>query len=272
MPANHATLFLSTGRCGTQWLAENLSEFYRTRAEITHEPIGPYYRPRELFRVPGAVPPQDLRAHLDHVKRVLEARDYIETGWPLFGAIPAFVRRFPGRVRLVHLTRHPVRTALSHMVHQCYAGSPRDDHYTRLAALGPDDPGVFQRGYAGRWSGMTPFEKCLYWCTEVHLYAREIEEEGAVPFLRVRGEDLLGGDEGALRGLCDFLGLPYEPQLSERSRRRVDAWHHRTRLDLDWRRVGDHPAAVEVTRWLGYGFEELDDEELRGRYEGAPTE
>ncbi|HEV2757553.1 MAG TPA: hypothetical protein VG318_17450 [Actinomycetota bacterium] len=268
MPAHHVTLFLSTGRCGTQWLAHNLSEFYQGKVWVTHEPIGPHYRPRELLRAPEATPAPEVTAHLDEVAQALEGRDYVETGWPLFAAIPLFVRRFPGRVRVVHLTRHPVRAALSHMVHQCYAGSPRADDYTRLAALGPEDPGVLQRAYAERWGALTPFEKCLYWCTEVHLYAREIE--GAVPVLRLRAEDVLAGDEVALRRLCDFAGLPYEPQLTERSRRRVDAWHHRTRLDLDWRRVFEHPAALEVVEWLGYGFEELDDEELRERYEGAP--
>ncbi len=272
MPSGRVTLFLSTGRCGTQWLAANLSEFYQSTVAVSHEPIGPNYRPRELFRLPAAAPAPEVTAHLESVERVLERRDYAETGWPLFAAVRLFAARFPGHVRVVHLTRHPVRTALSHMVHQCYAGSLRDDGYTRLAALGPDDPGVFQTGYAGRWGGMTPFEKCLFWCTEVHLHARELAQEGKVPLIRLRSEDLLSGDERALRGLCDFMGLPYEPELTARSRRRVDAWNHRTRLDLDWRRVFDHPAATEVVEWLGYAFDDLDDQALRERYEGTPFE
>ena len=34
-----ATFFLSTGRCGTQWLAASLAEHYGDMATVDHEPM-----------------------------------------------------------------------------------------------------------------------------------------------------------------------------------------------------------------------------------------
>ena len=41
--------FLSTGRCGTQWLTAGLRELHPD-VEAEHEPIGPLYKPRRYFR------------------------------------------------------------------------------------------------------------------------------------------------------------------------------------------------------------------------------
>jgi hypothetical protein len=41
--------FLSSGRCGTQWLAGGLQELY-PGLDVEHEPIGPLYSPRRYFR------------------------------------------------------------------------------------------------------------------------------------------------------------------------------------------------------------------------------
>src|SRR5947199_1228789 len=111
-----ATVFLSTGRAGTQWVASVLRANYSDLAVVTHEPIAEAYRPRDFYRryedpeAVAAIP--EVAAHLDRVCQILQSRDYIETGWPVYAAIPLVVGRFPGRARVVHLLRHPVRTAL----------------------------------------------------------------------------------------------------------------------------------------------------------------
>ena len=267
-------LVLSAGRCGTQWLAANLADSYGDRLDVAHEPLGPFYRPREFFRAYdrlaelGALP--EVAAHLDRVERVVESRSYVETGWPLFAAIPLFIQRFGCKVRLIHLTRHPVPNAISHMVHQCYAGSPRDDPYTRLAALDPFCPGVFQGDYGARWESLTPYEKCLFWWTEVHQYAGEIAElHPDQPVIRLKSEDLLASEQ-AQRSLTTFLELPYGFDRAARRRDIVDEWHHRTRLDFDWRQIFEHPATLQVAAQLGYDPEEIDARLLEERYRGEP--
>lgn len=270
-------LFLSTGRCGTQWLATNLRELYPDRAEVTHEPLGPRYEPRRFFRAyrsldeMGAHPP--IGAHLAWIEDTTRTRDYVETGWPLFSAVPLFLERFKGRVGIVHLTRHPVPTSISHMVHQCYGGSPRNDDYTRLAALDPFCPRVFQPEAERSWEDLTPYEKCLFWWTEVNLYAEEIQGRYPdVPFHRIKSEDLLRGNEDVLQALFAALGLPYTDEARARTRHPIDRWKHQTRLEFDWRKIFAHPRAVAVAERLGYVVSEVDDSRLDQRYKGPPHE
>jgi hypothetical protein len=265
-------VFLSTGRCGTQWLAEGLRERYPGRLEVEHEPLGPLYRPRSFFRRyddPEAIlDVPDVAAHIERIERTAA---YVETGWPAFPALPLLARRFPDRLRVVHLTRHPVPTALSHLAHSSYAGSGRDDAYTRLAILAPDDPNVFQPEYAARWGELSPYEKCLFWWTEVSLFGLEFPERlDAIPFMRVKSESLLGGDRAALEGLLAFMGLPWDERWIEQSERVVDSWRHHTDREIDPLEVHRHPRTVEAAAGLGYDVADLDLPALEARYRGEP--
>jgi hypothetical protein len=46
---NAATFVLSTGRCGTQWLAKNLTDHYGDLLAVTHEPHQREYLPRRCW-------------------------------------------------------------------------------------------------------------------------------------------------------------------------------------------------------------------------------
>jgi hypothetical protein len=164
-----------------------------------------------------------------------------------------------------------VPSALSHLAQSSYAGSPRDDAYTRWATLGPADPGVFQPGYAPRWDRLSPYEKCLFWWTEVHLFGLELPERiPHVPLHRVRSERLLGGERGELERLLQFIGLPWHSGWTEHAERLVDRWHHHTDQPVDPLAVRRHPRTVEVARTLGYEVEALDVSALQTRYRGEP--
>jgi hypothetical protein len=266
--------FLSTGRCGTQWLTAGLRELH-PELDVEHEPIGPLYKPRLYFRRY-----EDPEALLEvpevaaHVARMAAGRrPYVETGWPLFPALPLLTKRLPDRLRIVHLTRHPVPSALSHLAHGSYAGSPRDDAYTRWATLGPHDPRVFQPAYAARWDELSPYEKCLFWWTEVHLFGLELPlrlRAVRVPFMRVRAERLLAGERVELERLLEFMGLPWRAGWLEHAERMVDRWHHHTDQDVDPLQVHRHPRTVQVARQLGYDLDELDLAGLQARYRGEP--
>ena len=264
--------FLSTGRCGTQWFTAGLRELH-PEVEAEHEPLGPLYMPRRFFRRytdPDAqlqVP--DIARHLERIETL--RRPYAETGWPLFSALPLLARRFPKRLRIVHLTRHPVPTALSHLAHQSYAGSPRADAYTRWATLGPRDPGVFQPHYAHSWHRLSSYEKCLFWWTEVHLFALELPRriEG-IPFIRVRAEKLLAADRAELESLLDFMTLPWREGWIPHAHRVVDRWHHHTDETINPMEIRRHPGTVAASTQLGYDVEHVDISALDSRYHGAP--
>ena len=272
MRGGSIVMFLSTGRCGTQWLAEGLRELH-PEVEAEHEPIGPWYKPRRYFRRyadPEAL--LEVPAVARHVERIAGARGpYVETGWPLFPALPLFARRFGARLRIVHLTRHPVPSALSHLAHNSFAGSARDDAYTRWATLGPSDPGVFQEGYAASWPRRSPYEKCLFWWTEGHMYGLELVDRlRAIPLIRVRAEDMLAGEREEIERLLDFVELPWRAGWTTRAERVVDRWHHHTDVHVDPLRVLEHPATVQTAMKLGYDVVRLDVAALEARYRGVP--
>jgi hypothetical protein len=264
--------FLSTGRCGTQWLAAGLRALH-PELDVEHEPIGPLYKPRRYFRSYD-----DVEAILDvpevarHVARIARAeRPYVETGWPLFPVLPLLAARFPARLRIVHLTRHPVPSALSHLAHSSYAGSPRADAYTRWATLGPGDAGVFGPHYAARWERLSPYEKCLFWWTEVHLYGLELPERlTAIPFLRAGAETLLAGERSELERLLGFIGVEWRDAWLAHAERVVDRWRHHTDLDVDPLAVLRHPDTVRAAAQLGYDAGQVDLDALEARYRGVP--
>jgi hypothetical protein len=263
---------LGTGRCETQWLTAALRDLYPGLA-VEHEPIGALYAPRRNFRLyadPAAIlNVPEVRAHIDALEA--SSRPYIETGWPLFPALPLLARRLGDRLRIVHLTRHPVPAALSQLAEGLYAGSARDDPYTRLATLGPEDPNVFQPEYAKTWDQLSAYEKCLFWWTEVHLFG--LEFPGRFPqtrFLRIKSEAIMKGERATLQRLLDFLDLPRDARWSARADHAVARWHPHPDPSVDPLEIHRHPATVEVARELGYDVSSLNTGELLARYRGAP--
>src|SRR5947209_20636317 len=105
-------MFLTTGRCGTQWLTATLSELY-PHLRVEHEPIGPLYAPRRHFRRwddPERI--LDEPAVAEHLQGILsEQTDYVETGWPLFPALPYLAQALPERLPVGHPPGHPGPTS-----------------------------------------------------------------------------------------------------------------------------------------------------------------
>jgi hypothetical protein len=265
-------VFVSTGSCGTNWVAQGLRDSYRG-IDVEHEALGPLYRPRQYFRrydEPEAI--LEVPEVASHVERVEHASaPYVETGWPLFPVVPLLAARLPDRLRVVHLTRHPVPSALSHLARRRYAGSPRNDAYTRMATLGPTDPNVFQWTYAKPWDRLSPYEKCLFWWTEVHLFALELPGRiEAVPVLRISAEEIVSGDRDALEQLLEFIGLPWRDRWLDQAVPPVHRWPRLAADAADPLEVHRHPTTVELARELGYEMARLNVGTLEARYRGQP--
>lgn len=263
-----AIFILSTGRCGTQWLSKTLGDHYADAAVVTHEPHRREYLPRRLLGIddPAHWPSIALiERHVATIEKHLEARHYIECGWPCFGPLPYFVRRLSGRVRVVHLVRHPVPTAASMVTHLYYHESR--DYLVKKALLMPTDPGVALPEYRDRWPALSRFEKCLYFWAEINLLGLRLEAQLGVPWLRIRSEDMFRGQ--ALDELLDFAGLP-RGRLSNASRREyVDRYSQGTnaKLRAAFGAIREHPRIMATARELGYDPLSFDAERLARRYE-----
>lgn len=264
---NEATFVFSTGRCGTQWLAKNLSEQYADLAGVTHEPHKREYLSRRLVGIsdPKQWPSIALiERHIASIEERLEVGHYIECGWPCYGPLPYFVQRLAGRVRVIHLIRHPIPTAISMMTHLYYLD--RRDRLAKKALLTPTDPGVAMPEYCERWPTMSRFEKCLYFWAEISLLGLRLERQLGIPWLRVRSEDMFRGR--ALKDMLDFLGLPGRDGIDEARRRRIDQFSQGTSINLrsELGKIRDHPRIAAVARELGYDPFDFDIEKLCNRY------
>lgn len=259
--------FLSTGRCGTQWLQKTLAAAYPDAAVVTHEPIRGAYEPKAYLRahdkLTGLLSSEEVSRHLSHIREILKSKTYIETGWPCYPAIPLIIDQLNGRVRIVHLVRHPVYVALSLATHKVY--EERQDWISR-AAISPFDRGVVQKELADDWITMGMYEKCLFWWTEINLYALELKERRPdIEFSLVRYEDLFDSNTQTLENLIRFMNLAYEPSIQEFRLKNVDRYRWKS-PPVDWKLIFKYARTIALAKQFGYDFSDLSPPHFATRY------
>ncbi|NNF00920.1 MAG: hypothetical protein HKN25_18030 [Pyrinomonadaceae bacterium] len=204
-----------------------------------------------------------VSAHLENIEEHLETKSYIECGHPNWAWMPYLVNRFRGRIRIIHLTRHPVPTSYSWLTHGAFQ-APILPHIPPKILLTPFDDGIRFEEYQPNWDKLSAFEKCLFYWSEVNAFACELESGCDIPWLRLRSEDLFEG--GGLAQLLDFLDLPENEELAGQRRKVVDKFRYVAVEWADWRIINEHPQTVEIAARLGYDLEDIDDAALRRRY------
>lgn len=93
-------LFLCTPRCGTQWFAKNIDEFYGEEIKVIHEPLGrDYFLKENLGRYNSSELKinHTLNEHFDFIDEITKDKTYIEVGWPTTSVIPEFHNKFGER-------------------------------------------------------------------------------------------------------------------------------------------------------------------------------
>jgi hypothetical protein len=260
---NAATFVISTGRCGTQWLAEVFRRAAGDAAVVTHEPLGAEYPSRQML---AAKHPKHLDSdlaealveHVDEIDRTVAVKPFIECGHPLWSSLPYLMERFAGRVRVIHLVRHPVPTAWSWLTQRAYC-PPLAPHLPERVLLSPFDEGIQFESFRDRWPAMTPYEKALFYWTEVNALALRLERESGVPWMRVQIEELWRG--AGLAELLAFAGLDSDVEVLPP----VDKFRFLAN-PCDPLLIERHPEVVTVARTLGYEPLAFDDAQLRLRY------
>ena len=177
----------------------------------------------------------------------------------------AIAARFPGRFRIIHLTRHPVPCSYSWLTHGAFQ-TPLFPHMPPKILHAPSDEGVLFPEYSQHWETLSPYEKCVYYWCEVNGFALRLESELGVPWLRLRSEDLFKGD--GLAAMLAFLDLPAfgkNPATDEI----VDRFRHLSGVWTEWQAILNHPRALEIAGKLGYGFDGIDESALMRRYLGT---
>ncbi|MEO8362248.1 MAG: hypothetical protein ABI672_19630 [Vicinamibacteria bacterium] len=266
---HRATFVLSTGRCGTQWLARKLDAAFKDSLRVSHEPLDNEYQPRLMLgrRTPHALDEKScsvILRHVEEIERGLEIKPYVECGHPCWSTLPYLASRLGEKMQILHLIRHPIPTALSWLSRSAYL-PPLLPHLREKVLLSAFDEGVTFTEYRDRWSSLLPFEKCVYYWAEVNAFGLNLEKRATVPWLRVSFENLFEGR--GLESIERFLGVPDVPSIQGERAEIVD--EHRSLIgeglpDLDiWR---SHPALLETAIRLGYDSSDLDHESLGWRY------
>lgn len=264
-----ATFFISTGRCATQWLTDKLSQHYGDLAVTLHEPIQTEYDPRRYFsaysRKETPVLSPAIEGHFRFIEETLRTRDYIETGWPVYGALPFFVSRLAGRVRVVHLYRNPIETAASLATHQVYSKGP----WTDALSIRPSDEGVAQPELKGaRWEQMTEYDRCVFWWTEINNFGLRLRRDfPEVPWLAISFEEIFQTDgREALSRLLKFLNLPVRQEFLNSREQKTDRFHLKSDEKFNAISLDRYPKAVEVMKVLGYTFDASILPKIQKRY------
>jgi len=265
---NEAVFVLSTGRCGTQWLAKFFQDHYEDHFVVTHEPLQGRLDPRKALGIKSlqensSSSATKMREHLATITEHLKDHSYLECGHVGWSAIPHFVEALKGRVRVVHLVRHPVPTAYSWLSHGAYE-PPILPHLSEKVLLSPFDPGARHLSYQDRWESLKPYEKCLYYWLEVNALAMEMEEAQNSPWLRLRAEDLFGTD--GLDQLLRFLDLPLQKRIHASRGTPEDQFRYLIRSWDDWRLIESHAEVLSLSIKLGYHLEDVDEEALLRRF------
>jgi hypothetical protein len=265
----HAVFFISTGRCGTQWFADKLSTHYQQWAVVKHEPFQVEYKPRLYFNVYHRKKVADLspaiESHLGFITDTIQDLNYIETGWPVYGALPFIISRLQRQVKIVHLYRHPLKVAASLAAHKVYSRG----EWTQAVSISPSDYGVVQNYLEGqRWNTMSEFEKCLFWYTEINHFALTLKRTfSSVPWLSIRFEDVFcenGGNE--LAKLLDFLALPEKERFINERTEKTDRYALKIEKMPEIHSFEKYPKVVEQMEQLGYQYNDRIDLEIRTRY------
>jgi hypothetical protein len=93
MPGS-VTIFITTPRSGTQWVADTVGKAYGELAVVQHEPIKYAYRPREFMRAYDRVEEEQrlpaVAAHLEEIAAIDDSLAYVEVGFPAVASVPLY--------------------------------------------------------------------------------------------------------------------------------------------------------------------------------------
>ena len=266
-----AIFVLSTGRCGTQWLANFLKDNYSDTYHVEHEPLHNSYNPRKMIaRVSDTDLASDwyqpIKKHTEKLNRLLKHSNYIECGHPCWSSIPFLINNLDVPVKVIHLTRHPVYTACSWLTHSAFQPSILP-HLQEKVLLSPFDKDVLFHEYKERWDKITPFEKCLYYWAEVNGFGLDLKKRMGPDLIRICYEDVFQGD--GLVEILDFMDRPFKKEIHTIKKQTIDKYYYLTSEVFDPEIISLHPAILNVAESLGYDALKFDKKRLHKRYSGS---
>jgi hypothetical protein len=244
-----AYFVLSTGRCGTQWLAETLPH-WSSHFVVQHEPIHFQYRP-DLNHPDSPLKhnAERLSSHLDFIrKQIHQGYTYIETGFPCWRHLGWFKAEL-GKVKVIHIHRDPLESVVSLLKLNAF-----------IPAVLPHLPvkNLYQPGYSQDllssqqelWPLLSPAEKNLWYWAEVQHQARQYQQNWPKSdWLSLRFSALFSPQ--SQQQLAAFLGVKGEPYWP--AQQKVDQFGLAALpQQLQFPLLGQSGAIIQLAKQLGY--------------------
>lgn len=248
-----ATFVLTPGRCGTQWLSQQLQSS-QNHAVVVHEPLHFDYEP--LHNSPSQPLNKNsdkLLAHLNAISDYLgQGNSYVECGFPCWRHLSWFQQALSDKIKVIHIHRDPVENAESLLKLNAFV-PPILPHLPEKLLFHPQAQGALMPEYAGDWPRLSPFEKCLYYWAEVNLQA-ELYKRQFSPnhWLTIPYDDLFC--ESSLRQISAFLDVPFEFHSSALGR--VDRFQGMPQSPVCPAQIHRHPKIKVIAARLGYEISE----------------
>ncbi len=204
------TLTLSTGRCGTTFLASTFLQCSPSTLRVYHEALHPSVaRPAQHHFVSDrkqltdmlAVP--EVAAQLARWKEEAQGRPVVEFGWTAYALAPLLKDLFGESLRLLYIHRHPFSVAGSF----CNLGHYRVNS-SPAWAITPSHPRVRHSLPQERWAAMSFFERGLYRWLEINCYAGElIASFPPERTMVLASQDLFRDPTASITSIGAFMGL-----------------------------------------------------------------
>lgn len=263
---NKAYFFLSTGRCGTQWMTDYLSKSLIGKARVWHEPLQSEYNSRHNITTTSIDNlPLEVQSHLENIDKMLAYSSYFECGHPSWGCIPALINHFGKSIKIIQIVRHPIPTAMSWLTHSAYV-PPLLPHLKEKVLIAPDDSGVNYPHIKDQWANMSPFDKCIYYWMEINTFGKVWQASQNVPWLTIKFEEMFSQD--GLQELHDFIELEHNSMNPEFFNKSVDQFKYITNEEVNFDAVQHNSNLKALCDHYGYNITDIQLDELQQRYTG----
>jgi len=220
---------VSTGRTATKAIAHYFSVTY-DRCVAFHEPYpSRFLRVASNLYLCGRISRKSMGTFLGFCRRrLLEAvacNMYIEANPFLHGCLDVFDDVF-GRVKLVHIVRHPGDYVTSYLNFGVFRGLKGfAANYFPYWMIKPDKYEEIPQKY---WKEMEAYERIAWRWKSINTILDRGEELFTDRYIRIRFEDLFANDASGLGQIAEWLGLPSEPIRSLKStKRKIHASHNK---------------------------------------------
>ena len=272
---------LGVGRSGTTYIYNVMRERYADVAHAVHEDLtARKARMRSMFRcyeperIDAVLAQPQVAAWVDRLQELSQSRPVVVTGCTTSHLAPALLRVFGGRLRAIHVHRHPLNVCAATYIGPWSTdwAHPKDFREDPNApALTARDPWVRHRELAAGERPLGPFAQIGYnWLERTSAGLEFAERFPEVPHRLLSAETEVFGSEAWLEAVAELANLPVRRGDARARPAQNSSWVRSLEerpLGEAWRQFAQLPELERFARTLGHSFDEAELERRAAKYQ-----